>query len=371
VSYKKTLVTAAITCIAINNLAFASYVASNSQNVSDSPQERVQIFEGSQYGFHYPTGIAIDANGDAWVTNEGNRITKIPAADPLHPSVYSGPEYNFSRPGHPTLDAARNLWVSNTNNTVTKIPIDTPIYPTSYHGSEFNFNYPGGIAVDAKGDAWVVNQGANGFKHFHVTKIPANYPQTAPIIYEGSKFLLNSELYDVTTDVNGNAWVTSGYGKAVIKIPANYPKEKPVSYPIPVRFPVAITIDTKGNVWIVGELGASDDSNMVVKLPADNPKKPVVFSDEKYKFYDPNAITSDAEGNIWVANGRTSSATGRGNSVTKIPADHPENPIVYDDPRFKFNYPVGIAVDKKGNVWIANAMGNSVTNIIVDSSNMK
>lgn len=360
---QKILATVAITCFAMSSsLAFALPVTANSQ---DTSKFKVRVFKSSSYGFNVPVGVAIDKNGDAWITNQGgNSLTKIYANMPRISRVFQGPEYNFGGPGHPTVDAAGNIWVSNSNNSVTKIPAEYPHHPVSYSSAEFKFNSPAGIAVDAKGDAWVVNQGAAGMKHFHVTKIPVNYPQTPPIIYEGSKFLLNSELYAVAIDKEGNAWVTSGYKKAVIKIPANYPQEQPVSYSTPVRFPVAITIDIKGNVWIVGELGANDDSNMVVKLPADNPSKPVIFSDEKYKFYDPNAIAADDKGNIWVANGRWGSAVQRGNSVTKIPANDPENPIVYEGPRFQFNYPTGIAVDKKGNVWVTNAMGNSVTELV-------
>ena len=75
-----------------------------------------------------------------------------------------------------------------------------------------------------------------------------------------------------------------------------------------------------------------------------------------YGFNQPYAITSDNLGHIWVANAN-------GNSVTELNAKDGSLVKVYNDASYGFNDPIAITTDNLGHVWVANWSGNSVTEL--------
>ena len=57
------------------------------------------VYSGSSYAFSSPDGVAVDGNGNIWITNRhGNSVTELPAGNPTNPTVYSGTGYGFSFP---------------------------------------------------------------------------------------------------------------------------------------------------------------------------------------------------------------------------------------------------------------------------------
>ena len=73
-------------------------------------------------------------------------------------------------------------------------------------------------------------------------------------------------------------------------------------------------------------------------------------------FHAPYAMTTDSLGHVWVANLL-------GNSVTELNAKDGSFVNVYSNYNYEFNYPYAITTDNLGHVWVANYLGNSVTEL--------
>ena len=92
-----------------------------------------------------PSAIAIDANGNAWLANQGNStVTMINAAGTAG-AVYSGG--NMSSPSSVAIDAVSNIWLGNQGNgTVTQISSSGNL--TNYSGA--GITAPTAIAINPK-----------------------------------------------------------------------------------------------------------------------------------------------------------------------------------------------------------------------------
>ena len=118
-------------------------------------------FPPSYYvGIPRPVGMAIDANGNVWVTNYfGDSVTELTASGAFVGNF--DPSGSVSAPSNPAIDAAGNVWVVNSGNgynccSVTEL--------TAGGGLVGNFDPSGaltagayGIAIDVAGDAWVTD----------------------------------------------------------------------------------------------------------------------------------------------------------------------------------------------------------------------
>jgi hypothetical protein len=114
-------------------------------------------------GLSYPTVVAIDASGNAWVANWANDSTAISkfssTGNPFSSTGFTGG--GLSSPYGIAIDNSGNAWVTNSNNSVSEFTsTGTAISPsTGYTGN--GFDIPKGIAIDGSGNVWVANNGNN------------------------------------------------------------------------------------------------------------------------------------------------------------------------------------------------------------------
>ena len=107
-------------------------------------------------GFLHPSGVAVDAAGDVYVSDYGNNaVKKIPVGggDPV--SLASG----FSHPEGLTVSDG-NLYIADAgNNAIEEIPAG---WTTAY--SIFTGSGPYGVAISGAGNIYVANTGANSIE---------------------------------------------------------------------------------------------------------------------------------------------------------------------------------------------------------------
>jgi len=165
-------------------------------------------------------GIAIDSNGDVWVTNEaGDSVTElVGGSTPTYGSCTSPPAPGdtgcpispsggyigggLNEPEGIAIDGCNNIWVADlSGNSVTELAggstlasdnctsagtTGSPISPSSGYtgGGSGGLDGPDGISIDAGGNVWVTNTLNHTFTEFVGAATPIRTPIVRCIILE-------------------------------------------------------------------------------------------------------------------------------------------------------------------------------------------
>jgi hypothetical protein len=243
------------------------FLPGNSVSVFNSSGQSVAGSSGfTGGGIYYPTGVAIDTDGSAWVVDYGDsHLTHLSSSgQPLSGADgVTSPLLAF--PDAVAIDENHNVWVAESAQplgswVVTKVSPD---------GSQFT-NYPcgggpAGLAIDQLGNVWVAN-------------------------YYGNSI---SELSSSGVVLSNGSYAGGG-----------------------IDHPQGIAIDAAGNVWIASYRSPPGLSSALTELAgAKNAAAPgTVLSPAAGLGLDagliePFAIAVDASGNLWISNFGTSTLT--------------------------------------------------------------
>ncbi|MDB5101659.1 MAG: repeat containing protein [Cyanobacteria bacterium RYN_339] len=125
---------------------------------------------GAAASFFGPTGVAVDAAGNLYVSDLSNRLIRkiTPAgvvttlagqAGQSGSADGQGPAARFKTPGGMTVDAAGTVYVADgLNNAIRKI---TPDGTVTTLATGFPLNNPRGVWIDVEGHLWVADTGNN------------------------------------------------------------------------------------------------------------------------------------------------------------------------------------------------------------------
>ena len=261
-----------------------------------------------------PVGLAIDAAGNIWVTNQGNNsVTELTASG-----------------------AYKNGTLANSSFLVT-----IPFYLGALTAVE-------GIAIDASGNVWVASDSGG------VTELAASGAYKNGTL-SNSTFPANGMF--IAIDASGNVWVVglSSSGNVVELTASGAYKNGTLansSFTVGIN-PGGIAIDAAGNVWVTSAASNSSSNNGVVtELTASGAYKNGTLANSSFTVgFTPQGIAIDAAGNVWVSN-YGSNTVMKLNSLGAVLATYPVG-----------TGPFGIAIDAAGNVWAANTHSNNVTEL--------
>ncbi len=258
-------------------------------------QPGVQSVLGS--GFSEPASVAVDGDGDIFVSNVGSstlyEMVAVNGEVPPSPTIRTIGS-GFGSLLFLAIDAGGNLYVADTENNAVKeilaVNGSIPASPTiKTLGS--GFSEPAGVAVDTSGDVYVTNSGNNTVEEMEAVNgsIPAS-----PTIHElGSGF---HQPLGVAVDASGNVYVADSGDNAVKEIAAGDGTITTLGSGFDT--PYSLTLDDAGDLYV-----ADYGNNAVKEIVAVNgsiPASPVV---EKLGsgFYGPAGVAVDAAGNVYVA----------------------------------------------------------------------
>ena len=291
-----------------------------------------------------PWGIAIDASGNAWVTNEsGSAVNEFtPSGTENTVAITASGLYGAQGIA---IDQTGNVWVANTvGNSVVKFPAGNVSSPSSFTGG--GISGPSAIAIDAGTTVWIANLNGNS-----VTSLS----NTGTVVNGGA---ITSGGLTVPTAIaiapsGGFVYIASGSGSSnvvVINNNAGYIKsltDGALTGPQGLAFGgtyLAVSGFTTGST-VTGALSEFNSSGTAQSFsPATSGLNfPAGVASDGASFFVANGATSGGLAQFLVASGTPASPAGGYNTL---------------------NTPVGVAVDSSGSVWTANSGTNTVSKFI-------
>jgi streptogramin lyase len=287
-----------------------------------------------------PYGIAIDASGNAWVTNESGRsIVKAPALS----STFATTTFTLGgllAPRGISIDRSGNLWIANTGgNTVVELSSSgTLLSGGGYTGG--GISAPVAIANDSAGNAWVANFSGNSVTELSTTGTASgaspitgssalSYPTSLALDSTGRVLVGNSGTGQLCIFSNAAALqscITDGslFGSTGVAVNASGS--------------VAMSGSTTGSAVAGAFTLATNTGTVIANSPGAGGGLVL-----------PSAVAYDGAGNTFFANSASLSEFSALNAVSASTGFG------------TLSTPEGIAVDASGNVWTANAGDNSIS----------
>jgi uncharacterized protein (TIGR03437 family) len=369
--------------------------------------------------FNIPTGIAVDRQGNVYVA-EMYRIRKI-APDGII-STYAGTGvFGFGGDGGPAINAQVLPWVlavddagvlyfSDGGARIRKITPDGVINPFAGTGA-FGFRGDGGaataallagpigISVDHKGNLFIADQMNGRIRKVDsagiiTTIIAPSAPYEAGLVSRSALSAMVGAPYSLLADDSGNVYFTNDYGlsrmdaQGMVWPFAGYPSPGDGGKALDAQFgsPSSATVDSNGNIYI------SDSSeNRVRKIDTHGIITTVAGDGERGYLGDgvfattallnnPGGVAVDRAGNLYIADtgnhrirkvgldGVIETIAGRG--VAGFSGDG--GPATAG----QLSAPSSVAVDRDGSVYISDTRNNRIrkvsggviTTIVADDS---
>jgi hypothetical protein len=249
-------------------------------------------------GLNYPTGIAIDGNGNVWLSNaSGNSVSEFNSSGAAKSgsSGYTGA--GMDDPWQIAIDSSNNAWMTNVlSAAIVKVsPTGAVLSGSSgYTGSGFSdpfylaidtsgnawisddtfldelspsgsvlsgangfsgggLNYPGQVAIDAAGNVWAANDGAGS--GMSISELSSSGAALSGGGYTGGGLDVPQYL---AIDGNGAVWVLNTDGNSLSEFSSSGTAITGSNgYVAGLNNPGSIAIDSTGNVWVVSSGSAS------------------------------------------------------------------------------------------------------------------
>ncbi|WP_067970632.1 serine/threonine-protein kinase PknD [Mycolicibacter icosiumassiliensis] len=256
-----------------------------------SPPQEVLPFTDLDYRLS-PGGVALDGDGNVYVTSEGmhGRVVRLAADSTASTVVPFSDQY---QPRGVVVDSLGNVYFSDVNNRVVKLGADAETHTVLPFAG---LDDPDGVAVDSDGgNVYVADRGNDMVLRLDTA---TNAQTTVP-------FVGLNKPDGVAVDTAGNVYVTDTGNNRVLKLVAASGEQVVLPF-AGIVAPWGIAVDEAGDVYVT-----EHNRNKVVKLAA-GAAIPVVLP-----FTGLNApldVAVDKRGNVYVAD--------RGNDrVVKVDAN--------------------------------------------------
>jgi sugar lactone lactonase YvrE len=220
-----------------------------------------------------PSGVAMDANGDVFVSDtDNNRVVEVPANGGAQFTL--GHELAGSR--GLAVDGAGNLFIADTgNNRVVEFPAGGGDQLILGSG----LSQPHGVAVDGAGNVFIADTGNR-----RIVEIAA---------YSSGEITLASGFnypYDVAVDASDDVFVADGGLNEVVELPVGGGASSVVATGL--NSPNGLALDPAGNLII-----ADTNNNRVVEIPAGGGEPIGLYLNSAVL---PYAVAADGKGNVLI-----------------------------------------------------------------------
>jgi sugar lactone lactonase YvrE len=361
---------------------------------------------GSAAQFNYPTGVAVDGEGNVYVADIDNdtirKVTPSGVVTTLAGAVGltgfadgTGAAAEFNAPIDVAVDGGGNVYVADVDNyTVRKITPSGVVTTLAGSpgqgyadgtGSAAQFYYPEDLAIDGNGNLYVVDSDNSTIRKVTpagvVTTIAGTpgdfgsadgtgpaaqfyYPYAAALDGNGNLFVTDQGNETIRKLVLSTGAVTTVAGSPGVEGSANGTGSAASFY-----YPAGIAIDSSGNIFVSeqrnNDIRKITPSGVVTTLAG---TAGVVGGTDATgaaaKFQVPSGITIDGSGNLYVAdygNGTIRKIVSSTGAVTTV-AGKAGNQGSADGTgsAAQFDAPSGVAVDGSGNLYVTDEKNNTI-----------
>jgi sugar lactone lactonase YvrE len=362
--------------------------------------------------FNSPSGIAVDAGGNVYVSDTGNRtlrkitpagvVTTLAGAAGLAGSTDgTGPNARFNSIAGLTIDGGGNLYaVDSESHVVRKITSAGAVSTLAGlagssgnadgPGSVARFNSPFGIAVDGGGTLYVADTVNETIRRIA--------PDGTVSVFAGSAIAGNTNAtgvnarffrpQGVAVDSGGNVYVADTFNHTIRKLtPAavassmagpggNFGSTDGPGTSARFNRPRGLTIDNQGNLFV-----SESFNNTVRKITPAGVVSTFVgqagvldyvdATGTAARFGNPAGLAADSSNRIYIVD-QLYNALRRilPNAVVETWAGTPGTATGFADGHVqvgRFNHPLGVAVDGDGVAYVADAGNNTIRRVLQTS----
>jgi len=342
--------------------------------------------QGTAASFNFPTGVVVDASGNVYVTDSGNNeirkitpgglVTVFAGSTTSGHSDGQGSSASFNNPRDIVIDEAGSLYVADTNNDIIRKITSTGLvstilagtfWSTDGQGIAASLSGPKGVAIDGSGNVYVADYLNNEIRKitsggFVSTLAGSTIPGSTDGIGAAASF---DGPTGVAVDVSGNVYVADAGNNKIRKItPGGL-----VSTLVGISSPQAVAVDASGNVYV-------SDGNIIRKITPSGLVSTFAGSGAygnsngqvpAASFFEPQGLAVDTFGNVYVADNYNNDIRkiSPGGFVSLLAGSfYSANGNADAQGTYaSFSYPVGIAVDDSGNVYVADSGNNEIRKI--------
>ncbi len=375
--------------------------------------------QATSWGADGTTGVTVDASGNSyialidanqvWVVNSSGVVTKVIGNGIAGYSGDSGPATaaELNQPFSVAVDANGNLYIADAgNNVVREVSASTGYISTvagngaaGYGGdgaaaTSAELNFPASVAVDAGGNLYIADSGNSVIRQvLAATGKIGTVAGNGTAGYTGDAGLASSAQlnvpYSVALDSGNNLYIADTGNNVIREIVAatgkigtiagngtpGYTGDNGLPTSAELDEPYGVTVDSIGNLYI------ADSNNSVVRevsvatgdiaTIAGNGTRGYAgdgAAATSAELYYPIGIAADSSGNVYIAdydNNRVREVSAATSNIITVAGNGTDN--YGGDGRAATGaglyYPAGIATDSSGNLYIADTGNNVVRKV--------
>ncbi|WP_111631310.1 NHL domain-containing protein [Larkinella arboricola] len=366
----------------------------------------------TQARMHTPWDVAVDSQGNLFIADTENNNVRKMATNGIITTVAGfsrnsdfgdgGPALKASLnfPHSVAVDGQGNLFIADESNhrirKVTPNGIITTVAGNGVRGFSGDggvaisarLNFPTGIEVDSQGNLYIADKGNHRIRKVTPNGIITTVAGTGTAGFSGeSKLATSAELNnpdDLTVDGKGNLYIVDQNNNRIRKVNSNgiittvagtgtagFSGDGGLAIQAQLFEPEAVAVDAAGNLFIADAINFRirkvSTSGIITTVAGGGQGEDGSLATQA-SLYIPTDVALDAAGNLFIAQSdihtiRVVAPDGILRTVAGI--EHGEDfrgdggPAIYA----RLNFPEGIALDGKGNLYIADEANHRIRKV--------